>query len=62
MTNTVLQPIAAVIAPTEIGNQPFAAETATVFRCVSKHVFDALAALSDDDFGITDLAPKAGTL
>jgi hypothetical protein len=37
---------------------PFAAETKTLFRCVSQHDFETLAALCDDDFGIIDLGTE----
>lgn len=58
MTNTLLQSIAPVSMPPEMDNQPFAAETETLFRCVSEHDFDTLAALCDDDFGIIDLGTE----
>lgn len=47
-----------VTAPIEMDTQPFAAETKTLFRCVSEHDFDTLAALCDDDFGIIDLGTE----
>mgnify|MGYP006278706465 FL=1 len=37
--------------------QPFFAETQRLFRYVSDHNFEDLAALCDDDFGIVDLGP-----
>lgn len=37
---------------------PFAEETRTLFRCVSEHDFETLAALCDDDFGIIDLGTE----
>ncbi len=37
---------------------PFFHHTQTLFRCVSEHDFDTLAALCDDDFGIVDLNEK----
>jgi hypothetical protein len=49
---------AAVIAPPDMNEQPFADETKTLFRCVSEHDFDTLAALCDDDFGIIDLGTE----
>ncbi len=36
-------------------NEPFYKETTILFESVSKHDFDTLAALCDDDFGIVDL-------
>lgn len=48
----------AVTAPPEMNTQPFAEETKTLFRCVSEHDFDTLAALCDDDFGIIDLGTE----
>lgn len=35
--------------------KPFYKETELLFSCVSKHDFDTLADLCDDDFGIIDL-------
>lgn len=48
----------AVIAPAEMDDDPFAQETKTLFRCVSEHDFNTLAALCDDDFGIIDLGTE----
>lgn len=50
--------IFSVSAPAEMHAQPFADETTTLFRCVSQHDFDTLAALCDDDFGIIDLGTE----
>lgn len=47
-----------IIAPAEMAGMPFAEETQTLFRCVSEHDFDTLAALCDDDFGIIDLGTE----
>jgi len=47
-----------VTAPSNMDAQPFAEETKTLFRCVSEHDFDTLAALCDDDFGIIDLGTE----
>lgn len=58
MNDTTYQPNAPVIAPPDMDAQPFAAETRTLFRCVSEHDFDTLAALCDDDFGIIDLGTE----
>ncbi|NJL55519.1 nuclear transport factor 2 family protein [bacterium] len=58
MTDTTVQPTAPVITPPEMDSQPFADETRTLFRCVSEHDFDTLAALCDDDFGIIDLGTE----
>jgi ketosteroid isomerase-like protein len=41
---------------------PFLDETKTLFRSVSTHDFDTLAALCDDDFGIVDIDPKGGSV
>jgi hypothetical protein len=38
--------------------KPFYQETELLFTCVSKHDFDTLADLCDDDFGIIDLDPQ----
>ncbi len=38
--------------------KPFYTETELLFTCVSKHDFDTLADLCDDDFGIIDLDPQ----
>lgn len=54
-TNTTQAP---VIMPDDMGAHPFAEETQTLFRCVSQHDFDTLAALCDDDFGIIDLGTQ----
>lgn len=51
-------PRVAVTAPPEMDALPFAEETKTLFRCVSEHDFDTLAALCDDDFGIIDLGTE----
>lgn len=47
-----------VTGPAEMDALPFAAETKTLFRCVSQHDFETLAALCDDDFGIIDLGTE----
>lgn len=47
-----------VTAPPEMDTLPFAEETKTLFRCVSEHDFETLAALCDDDFGIIDLGTE----
>lgn len=39
-------------------DQPFYDLTTRLFRYVSEHNFDDLAALCDDDFGIVDLGPS----
>jgi len=39
-------------------NKPFYQETLTLFESVSKHDFDTLANLCDDDYGIVDLNEK----
>ncbi|MCU0352622.1 MAG: nuclear transport factor 2 family protein [Cytophagales bacterium] len=41
-----------------MNNQPFYQETLAMLDCVSKHDFDRLAAICDDDFGIVDLNPE----
>ncbi|MDX2161330.1 MAG: nuclear transport factor 2 family protein [bacterium] len=51
-------PYPAVVAPPDMEALPFAAETKTLFRCVSEHDFPTLAALCDDDFGIIDLGTE----
>jgi hypothetical protein len=38
--------------------KPFYKETELLFTCVSKHDFETLADLCDDDFGIIDLDPN----
>lgn len=38
--------------------EPFYKETELLFECVSKHDFETLANLCDDDFGIVDLDPQ----
>lgn len=38
--------------------EPFYKETELLFTCVSKHDFETLADLCDDDFGIIDLDPN----
>ncbi len=58
MTDTTPKVRAAVTTPPEMDTQPFATETQTLFRCVSEHDFDTLAALCDDDFGIIDLGTQ----
>lgn len=49
---------AAVTTPATMDTMPFAQETEMLFRCVSEHDFDTLAALCDDDFGIIDLGTE----
>lgn len=57
--NTIAETLQApVIAPEGMDELPFAEETRTLFRCVSEHDFDTLAALCDDDFGIIDLGTE----
>lgn len=56
LVDTTTRP--AVVAPPEMEGMPFAEETKTLFRCVSEHDFDTLAALCDDDFGIIDLGTE----
>ena len=58
MTNPSIPVVEAVTIPAEMNAQPFATETKTLFRCVSEHDFDTLAALCDDDFGIIDLGTE----
>ncbi len=55
---TIMENSTSVIAPPEMDTLPFAEETKTLFRCVSEHDFDTLAALCDDDFGIIDLGTE----
>lgn len=54
-TTNKLVPVTALVA---MDHQPFAEQTKTLFRCVSEHDFDTLAALCDDDFGIIDLGTE----
>ncbi|RIV26813.1 hypothetical protein DYU11_00370 [Fibrisoma montanum] len=44
--------------PAIMSEKPFYAPTLTLFDCVSRHDFDTLADLCDDDFGIIDLDPE----
>lgn len=55
---TMINKQPAVTAPESMDAQPFSEETKTLFRCVSEHDFDTLAALCDDDFGIIDLGTE----
>ena len=45
------------VAADAFEKRPFFAETKRLFQYVSEHIFDDLAALCDDDFGIVDLGP-----
>lgn len=45
----------------EMRNKPFYQLTEEMFHCVSKHNFERLAQLCDDDFGIIDINTVGGS-